>query len=218
MPSSFRLDARTETALTSCSVVALTFLPSRACRRQTTSGSEDLSERSVLVNELDFDCTTARSASFDAQSGDAIDAQGSAQAESSVGCCYPLYEPLLEHALQLAKTGFAMSYPRDRWFVRAGIWFENAMRRCRGNSFRAFVHPPSEMMRIVERARFEPEPTTHACAVIRCFCEILVRVRDEPRSRVSGSSSSYRRLCFGGQKGSHPMQASTRSQRSQPFR
>ena len=52
MPSSFRLDARTETALTSCSVVALTFLPSRACRRSTTSGSEDLSEGSVLVNEL----------------------------------------------------------------------------------------------------------------------------------------------------------------------
>jgi magnesium-protoporphyrin O-methyltransferase len=72
-----------------------------------------------------------------------------------VVCCYPLYEPLLEHALQLAKTGFAMSYPRDRWFVRAGIWFENAMRRRRGNPFRAFVHPPSEMMRIVERAGFE---------------------------------------------------------------
>jgi hypothetical protein len=63
--------------------------------------------------------------------------------------------PLIEHALQLAKTGFAMSYPRNRWFVRAGIWFENAMRRRRGNSFRAFVHPPSEMTRIVERAGFE---------------------------------------------------------------
>jgi SAM-dependent methyltransferase len=72
-----------------------------------------------------------------------------------VVCCYPLYEPLLQQALQLAKTGFAMSYPRDRWFVRAGIWFENAMRRRRGNPFRAFVHPPSEMMRIVERAGFE---------------------------------------------------------------
>lgn len=72
-----------------------------------------------------------------------------------VFCCYPLYVPLLECALKLAKTGFAMSYPRDRWFVRAGIWFENARRRRRGNSFRTFVHPPSEMMRIVERAGFE---------------------------------------------------------------
>jgi hypothetical protein len=43
-----------------------------------------------------------------------------------VVCCYPLYEPLLKQALQLARTAFAMSYPRDRWFVSVGIWFENA--------------------------------------------------------------------------------------------
>jgi magnesium-protoporphyrin O-methyltransferase len=72
-----------------------------------------------------------------------------------VVCCYPLYKPLLEQALQLAKTGFTMSYPRDRWFVSAGIWFKNAMRRRRGNPFRAFVHPPAEMMRIVEGAGFD---------------------------------------------------------------
>ena len=35
-------------------------------------------------------------------------------------------------------------------------------------------------------------PKTHACVVIRCFCETLVEVRDEPRTRVSESSSSYR--------------------------
>ena len=69
-------------------------------------------------------------------------------------CCYPLYEPLLRRALQLARTGFAMSYPRDRWFVRAGMWLENALRRRRGNPFRTFVHPPSEMMRIIEGAGF----------------------------------------------------------------
>lgn len=71
-----------------------------------------------------------------------------------VVCCYPSYEPLLKQALELAKTGFAMSYPRDRWFVRAGIWFENAIRRRKGNPFRTFVHPPSDMMRIVEEAGF----------------------------------------------------------------
>jgi len=44
-----------------------------------------------------------------------------------VVCCYPLYVPLLEYALKLARTGFALSYPRNRWFVRAGNWFENAI-------------------------------------------------------------------------------------------
>jgi hypothetical protein len=71
-----------------------------------------------------------------------------------VVCCYPSYEPLLERAVRLANTGLGISYPRDRWFVRLGIWLENTMRRRKGNPFRAFVHPPSEMMRIIERAGF----------------------------------------------------------------
>jgi hypothetical protein len=71
-----------------------------------------------------------------------------------VVCCYPSYEPLLSTALELARTAFAISYPRDRWFVRAGMWLENAMRRRRGNPFRTFVHPPSEMMRIIEGSGF----------------------------------------------------------------
>jgi SAM-dependent methyltransferase len=74
-----------------------------------------------------------------------------------VVCCYPLYEPLLQQALQLADHGFAFSYPRDRWFVRLGIWLENALRRRRGTPFRTFVHPPLEMTRMIERAGFTLE-------------------------------------------------------------
>ena len=37
--------------------------------------------------------------------------------------------------------------------VRLGIWLENTMWRRSGNPFRTFVHPPSEMMQIIERAR-----------------------------------------------------------------
>ena len=62
-----------------------------------------------------------------------------------VVCCYPFFEPLLDQALQRAERGFAFSYPRDRWFVRLGVWLENALRRRRGNAFRTFVHPPSKM-------------------------------------------------------------------------
>ena len=39
--------------------------------------------------------------------------------------------------------------------MRAAIWLENAMRRRSRNPFRTFIHPPSEMMRIIERAGFE---------------------------------------------------------------
>ena len=41
-----------------------------------------------------------------------------------VVCCYPFYERLLEQALRLAEHSIALSYPRDRWFVRLGIWLE----------------------------------------------------------------------------------------------
>jgi hypothetical protein len=71
-----------------------------------------------------------------------------------VVCCYPFYKPLLEPALQLAEHGLVLSYPRDRWYVRLGIWLENAMRRWRANPFRTFVHPPLEMTRIIEEAGF----------------------------------------------------------------
>jgi magnesium-protoporphyrin O-methyltransferase len=91
-----------------------------------------------------------------------------------VVCCYPLYEPLLGQALQLATTGFAISYPRDRWFVRAGIWFENAMRRRRGKSFRTFVHPPSEITRIIEAAGFRLTSRRQTPA---WSCDVFVKSR-----------------------------------------
>jgi len=70
-----------------------------------------------------------------------------------VVCCYPSYEPLLNQALRHATHGFGLSYPRDRSYVRAVMWFDNA-KRARKSGFRTFVHPPREMQRIIERAGF----------------------------------------------------------------
>ena len=71
-----------------------------------------------------------------------------------VVCCYPSYQFLLEQSLQRAERAFALSYPRDRWLVRLGMKWENAMRRRKGNPFRTFVHPPSDMQRLIEAAGF----------------------------------------------------------------
>jgi hypothetical protein len=91
-----------------------------------------------------------------------------------VVCCYPSYEPLLKRALQLAQTALALSYPRDRWFVRAGIWLENAMRRRRGNPFRTFVHPPSEMIGIIQGAGFRLASRRRTPA---WSCDVFVKAR-----------------------------------------
>jgi SAM-dependent methyltransferase len=69
-----------------------------------------------------------------------------------VVCCYPLYEPLLAEASRHAVRRLAYSYPRNRWFVRLWVRVDNALRRWRSNPFRTFVHPPSEMERIIEAA------------------------------------------------------------------
>ncbi len=70
-----------------------------------------------------------------------------------VVCCYPLYEELLSEALRHAERGFAFSYPRDRWYVRAGMRLENALRR-RRNKFRTFVHPETRMRELITAAGF----------------------------------------------------------------
>jgi hypothetical protein len=48
----------------------------------------------------------------------------------------------------------AMSYSRDRWYVRAAIAVENGVRRLKGSPFRAFVHPVDRMTQVIEQAGF----------------------------------------------------------------
>jgi tRNA1(Val) A37 N6-methylase TrmN6 len=71
-----------------------------------------------------------------------------------VVCCYPAYEPMLHEAARRAMRGLALSYPRDRWFVRSGMWLENA-NRARKSGFRTFVHPPAKMQQVIEGAGFK---------------------------------------------------------------
>jgi magnesium-protoporphyrin O-methyltransferase len=62
-----------------------------------------------------------------------------------VVCCYPSARPLLEASMTHALRYFALSYPRERWYVRAVTALENARRRTRHNSFRTYVHSVDAM-------------------------------------------------------------------------
>src|SRR4030095_11884754 len=134
-----------------------------------------------------------RSASTDFRHGDFLLLAGKLAPSNvvildRVVCCYPSYGPLLKQALPLAQTAFAMSYPRDRWFVRAGIWFENAMRRRRGNPFRTFVHPPSAMMGIIERAASRPASRQLTMA---WSSDVFVKSPDLPNSNPMGAVEDF---------------------------
>ncbi len=71
-----------------------------------------------------------------------------------VVCCYPDVEALLRGAAARARRMVALTYPRDKWFVRAAIAVENAWYRLNGNPFRVFVHSPECMASVLEAAGF----------------------------------------------------------------
>jgi 16S rRNA G966 N2-methylase RsmD len=67
-----------------------------------------------------------------------------------VVCCYPDYARLLSAAAGHAERLLVFSHPPRNPFTRVSIGFENLVRRLRSNDFRAFVHPPRAMVRVVE--------------------------------------------------------------------
>jgi magnesium-protoporphyrin O-methyltransferase len=72
-----------------------------------------------------------------------------------VVCCYHAFDGLLREAAAHARQVLALSYPRDRWYVRATIAIENAIRRLRGIEFRVFVHPAATMEALLTSAGFK---------------------------------------------------------------
>jgi magnesium-protoporphyrin O-methyltransferase len=69
-----------------------------------------------------------------------------------VVCCYPSCQQLLAAAVARTERCLAFSYPRDVWYVRAGMALENGQRRMARNPFRTFVHPVELMADIITRA------------------------------------------------------------------
>ena len=66
-----------------------------------------------------------------------------------VVCCYPDIG-MVDAAATRAGRLLAMSYPRNRWWVRLGIRSLNGFLRVMRSSFRVFVHAPGEISRRTE--------------------------------------------------------------------
>jgi tRNA1(Val) A37 N6-methylase TrmN6 len=76
-----------------------------------------------------------------------------------VVCCYPDFVPLLNQAAAHSRRLLAISYPRDRWWVRLAVRIENGWRRLQGNGFRAFIHPPASMQELLHHHGFTQSRT-----------------------------------------------------------
>ncbi len=71
-----------------------------------------------------------------------------------VVCCYPDADALLRLAATRSRRLLALTYPRDKWFLRAAFILQNFGFRLTGSRFRAFVHSPQRMASVLEAAGF----------------------------------------------------------------
>lgn len=69
-----------------------------------------------------------------------------------VVCCYPDMAGMVDSAAAKARRLLALSYPRDRWWLRVGLFVINVYFRLRRSTFRVFVHDPGEIARRVTHA------------------------------------------------------------------
>jgi magnesium-protoporphyrin O-methyltransferase len=67
-----------------------------------------------------------------------------------VVCCYRDFSALLSAAADHARRLLVFSHPADNALNRLEFGAENVYRRLTGNDFRAFVHPPHELVRAAE--------------------------------------------------------------------
>ena len=72
-----------------------------------------------------------------------------------VVCCYPDMERLIETSAAKSGTWYALSYPRDRWYVRVEHAYSNWRRRRRGDPFKTYVHRERRMEELLAKAGFQ---------------------------------------------------------------
>ena len=67
-----------------------------------------------------------------------------------VVCCSPDGVSLAAAAARLSRRTLALSFPRDRILVRAGLAVLNGSMRILGRSFRVFVHPRAALVAVAQ--------------------------------------------------------------------
>ena len=70
-------------------------------------------------------------------------------------CCYPHLNQLLGASASKAERYLALSYPREKWWVRIAFGLFNVYLKLKRKDFRTFVHPHAEVHAIAVRDGLE---------------------------------------------------------------
>lgn len=70
-------------------------------------------------------------------------------------CCYHDVERLVDSSTKLAKSAYALVYPRDAWWTKAFTRLQNLLFKWRGSLFRVYVHPIREVDSRIRKRGFQ---------------------------------------------------------------
>ena len=68
-----------------------------------------------------------------------------------VVCCYPDMPGLVRPAAERARPWLVLTFPADRWWIRAGLRAANAVQTLVGSRYRVVFHEPLEIQAVAER-------------------------------------------------------------------
>ena len=71
-----------------------------------------------------------------------------------VVCCYPWMERMMEAAVDKAGRYLALTFPREKWWMKFGVRSVNTLMGLRKCDFRAFVHPVADIESVATSAGF----------------------------------------------------------------
>ncbi len=72
-----------------------------------------------------------------------------------VVCCYPWMERMMDSAVEKTDRFLALTFPRERWFMKASIALGNWWWSLRSCGFRAYVHPTAGIESIATEGGLE---------------------------------------------------------------
>lgn len=69
-------------------------------------------------------------------------------------CCYENYAELIRASTSKSRKWYAITIPRDKWWVKMVHGFDNILRNLKKNPFQSFIHAHEDIFEVLEKEGF----------------------------------------------------------------